>query len=92
MSLSANINEKASFGDFMAVYRSKFYQFVYYLLNSEFFRNTFSSDDSKQINQLTQDMIKNTILPLPPMSEQTRIVDAIEIAFAQLDEILNSIS
>ena len=53
---------------------------------------TFSNDDSKQINQLTQDMIKNTTIPLPPFAEQKRIVTAIETAFAQLDEIANSIS
>ena len=76
----------------MAVYRSSFFKYIYYFLNSEFFRNTFSNDDSKQINQLTQDMIKNTIIPLPPQAEQKRIVDAIETVFAQLDEILNSIS
>ena len=87
-----NVNEKASFGAFMAVYRSRFFKYVYYFLNSEFFRNTFSNDDSKQINQLTQDMIKNTIIPLPPFAEQKRIVEAIETAFAQLDEITNAIS
>ena len=86
-----NVNEKASFGAFMAVYRSRFFRYVYYFLNSEFFRNTFSNDDSKQINQLTQDMIKNTAIPLPPFAEQKRIVEAIETAFAQLDEIANSI-
>jgi type I restriction enzyme S subunit len=87
-----NANEKASFGAFMAVYRSRFFKYVYYFLNSEFFRNTFSNDDSKQINQLTQDMIKNTAIPLPPFSEQKRIVEVIETAFAQLDEIAYSIS
>lgn len=87
-----NANEKASFGAFMAVYRSRFFRYVYYFLNSEFFRNTFSNDDSKQINQLTQDMIKNTTIPLPPFTEQKRIVDAIETAFLQLDEIANDIS
>ena len=76
----------------MAVYRSRFFRYVYYFLNSEFFRNTFSNDDSKQINQLTQDMIKNTTIPLPPFTEQKRIVDAIETAFLQLDEIANDIS
>ena len=87
-----NANEKASFGAFMAVYRSRFFRYVYYFLNSEFFRNTFSNDDSKQINQLTQDMIKNTTIPLPPFTEKKRIVDAIETAFLQLDEIANDIS
>ena len=87
-----NVSEKASFGAFMAVYRSKFFQYVYYFLNSEFFRNTFSNDDSKQINQLTQDMIKNTTIPLPPLAEQKRIVKAIEEAFTQLDKITNLIS
>ena len=37
-------------------------------------------------------MIKNTVIPLPPFAEQKRIVEAIETSFAQLDEILNSIS
>ena len=87
-----NVNEKASFGAFMAVYRSRCFRYVYYFLNSEFFRNTFSNDDSKQINQLTQDMIKNTAIPLPPLVEQKRIVEAIETIFAQLDEITNSIA
>ena len=87
-----NVNEKASFGAFMAVYRSNFFRYVYYFLNSEFFRNTFSNDDSKQINQLTQDMIKSTIIPLPPLSEQERIVKAIEKTFTYIDNIIKSIS
>ena len=86
-----NVNEKASFGAFMAVYRSRCFRYVYYFLNSEFFKNTFSNDDSKQINQLTQDMIKNTAIPLPPLAEQKRIVKAIETIFAKLDEISNAI-
>ena len=87
-----NTNEKASFGAFMAVYRSRFFRYVYYLLNSQFFRNIFSNDDSKQINQLTQDMIKNTTIPLPPLTEQKRIVDEIEKIFATLDNIANQVA
>ena len=86
-----NANEKTSFGAFMAVYRSRFFRYVYYFLNSEFFRNTFSNDDSKQINQLTQDMIKNTTIPLPPFAEQKRIIDEIEKIFATLDDIANQV-
>ena len=87
-----NTNEKASFGAFMAVYRSRFFRYVYYFLNSQFFRNIFSNDDSKQINQLTQDMIKNTTIPLPPLTEQKRIVDEIEKIFATLDNIANQVA
>lgn len=65
---------------------------MYYFLNSEFFRNTLNNDDSKQINQLTQDMIKNTVIPLPPLTEQKRIVESIETIFAQLDEIANALT
>ena len=76
----------------MAVYRSKLFEYIYYFLNTEIFRSNFNNDDTKQINQLTQDMIKNTVIPLPPFTEQKRIGEAIETAFAQLDEISNSIS
>ena len=85
------ISERTSFGAFMAVYRTQFYKYVYYFLNSKIFRDTFMNDDTKQINQLTQDMIKNTILALPPLAEQKRIVDAIETAFEHLDNILNNL-
>ena len=87
-----NISEKSSFGAFMAIYRSPFFEYIYYFLNSDIFKNTFNNDDTKQINQLTQDIIKNTLLPLPPIAEQKRIVEAIETAFAQLDGILNFIA
>ena len=83
---------RASFGAFMAVYRTEFYKFVYYFLNSSTFRSAFNSDDTKQINQLTQDMIKNALIPLPPIKEQIRIFEAIENTFAQLDAIAESLS
>ena len=85
------ISERTSFGAFMAVYRSEFYKYIYYFLNSQIFRDTFMNDDTKQINQLTQDMIKNTILALPPLEEQKRIVNVIETAFEYLDNILNNL-
>ena len=85
------ISERTSFGAFMAVYRTQYYKYVYHFLNSKIFRDTFMNDDTKQINQLTQDMIKNTILALPPLEEQKRIVNAIETAFEYLDNILNNL-
>ena len=88
----SGIMERASFGAFMAVYRTGFYKYVYYFLNSNIFRSTFNSDDTKQINQLTQDMIKNALIPFPPIEEQIRIVETIETAFSQLDAIAESLN
>jgi type I restriction enzyme S subunit len=80
--------EKMTFGAFMAVYRSECSHFIYHFFNSHFFRRVFESEGiSTQINQLTQAMIKETIIPLPPLAEQRRIVIAIEAAFEQLDSI-----
>ena len=88
----SSVQEKASFGAFMAVYRTQFYKYVYYFLNSTTFRSTFNNDDTKQINQLTQDMIKNALIPIPPLSEQQRIVETIESVFAYLDGIATSLN
>ena len=88
----SGIMERASFGAFMAVYRTSFYKYVYYFLNSNIFRSTFNSDDTKQINQLTQDMIKNALIPFPPIQEQIRIVETIETAFSRLDAIAESLN
>ncbi len=83
--------EKTSFGAFMAIYRTPYYKYVYYYMNSLYFRSLFDNDDSKQINQLTQDMLKTATIPMPPLAEQHRIVEAIETAFTQLDAISNSL-
>ena len=87
--LVQNKRERLTFGAFMAVYRSICNHYVYYFLNTDAFRSIFQSKGiSTQINQLTQAMIKQTLLPLPPLAEQQRIVTAIEAAFEQLDRIV----
>jgi len=90
--LIRDMHEKASFGAFMAIYRTQLYNYVLYFLQTTLFRDIFYDSNSTTINQLTQAMIKSARIPLPPLSEQTRIVKAIETAFAQLDEIANSIA
>ena len=77
-----DLPEAASFGAFMAVFRSICNQYVYYYFNTALFRSSFSNDDSKQINQVTQAILRDTLIPLPPFAEQTRIV-------AKLHEILS---
>ena len=77
-----NLTEAASFGAFMAVFRSICNQYVYHYFNTSLFRNSFDNDDSKQINQVTQAILRDTLIPLPPFAEQNRIV-------AKLHEILS---
>ena len=73
-----------AFGAFMAVLRTPFYKYVFYYLLTDAFRRYFHSDDSKQINQVTQSILKEAVIPLPPIKEQERIV-------AKLDEVLKEI-
>lgn len=87
-----NIQEKASFGAFMAIYRTSLYKYVFYYLNSEKFREIFLSGNSTAINQLTQAMIKSAVIPLPPLNEQKRISDKVSTLFKVLDNIEKSLS
>ena len=83
-----NIGEKASFGAFMAVYRSSCYRYVYHYFNTLLFRGAFDNDDSKQINQVTQAILRDTMIPLPPFAEQERIVNTLDEALS-LIELVN---
>lgn len=76
-----------AFGAFMAVFRTRYFKYVYYYLQTPVFRRYFSNDDTKQINQVTQSILKNALIPLPPYEEQIRIVDRVEEILAVLDNI-----
>lgn len=80
-------SRKVAFGAFMAIFRTPCYRYVYHYLNTQLFRRYFNSDNTKQINQITQKILKNALIPLPPQNEQNRIVDKIEEIFSVLDTI-----
>lgn len=89
--LIPDLGEAVSFGAFMAVYRTEFFEYIVQYLRSSFFRSVFDDGNSTAINQLTQDMIKRAIVPFPPKSEQHRIVEAINAIFAELNAIEQSL-
>lgn len=86
-----NIEEPASFGAFMAVYRTNYYKYVLHYLRSNLFRNVFNDSNSTAINQLTQDMLKRAIIPFPPFEEQQRIVMLIDKPLLHLKSIEKSL-
>ena len=85
---AAMINDEGmSFGAFMALFRSRFNSFVLYYMQSPFFRADFDGVNTTTINQITQDNLKQRLLPLPPFSEQKRIVEIIDQLFVEIDEL-----
>ena len=90
--LIPDLGEPASFGAFMAIYRTEYFEFIVHYLRSSFFRSVFDDSNSTAINQLTQDMLKRAIVPLPPLSEQRKIVEAIGSMLFELNQIEKSLS
>ncbi|MBQ8775923.1 MAG: restriction endonuclease subunit S [Treponema sp.] len=81
----SNLPEKMAFGAFMAVFRSEFNPYILRYLQSIYFKDYLEESNSTQIYQLTQNMLKEAFLPLPPLSEQQLIDAEIEKIFAQID-------
>ena len=68
-------------------------KYIYYFCNSQFFINELQRNaTATTVAIINKSKTAETPFLLPPIAEQKRIVAAIEITFAQLDEIAKSIS
>ena len=85
------LDEVTSFGAFMAVCRSEYNQWIFNLLNTTYFDRYLDDSNSTAINQVTQRMLLALHIPLPPLSEQQRIIQKIEELFSVLDNIQNAL-
>ncbi|HEL1301155.1 TPA: restriction endonuclease subunit S, partial [Streptococcus equi subsp. zooepidemicus] len=87
-----NLETKTSFGAFMSVIRpiSVSSAFMNYFFQSSHFRSQLDEANTTTIFQVTQKMLKETLIPLPPLAEQKRIVEQIKKALAKVDEYAES--
>ena len=68
-------------------------KYIMYMINSSTINRNISGDvHGIGRSRTSLGKLKEIIVPIPPLSEQTLIVEAVETAFSQLDEILNSIA
>ena len=66
--------------------------YLYYALSSEYIYETFSNVAAgSTVKNLKSDTVKQVDFPLPPLSEQKRIVEAIENMYEVLDQIQNNL-
>lgn len=75
-----------AFGAFMAKFSSRFNLYIKVFLDSPVFRCQLEGVKTETINQITQEMLKNQLVPLPPLSEQEKIVAKIEELIPLIDE------
>lgn len=78
---------ETAFGAFMAAFRSECNEYLYLFFQTKAFRRYFENDNNKQINQVTQKILKDAIVPIPPLEEQKRIVKRVNAVFEVLDTI-----
>jgi type I restriction enzyme S subunit len=82
-----NLNEPMTFGAFMAIYKSRLNQFVEIFIQSPIFRGMLDDISTTTINQITQKNLKTTVIAIPPLAEQSRIVAKVEELMALCDEL-----
>lgn len=76
-----------AFGAFMAIVRSKFNPYIMYFINSPVYRAKLEGVRTTTINQITQDNLRETLIPFPPLNEQKRIVKTIEKMMPLIDKL-----
>ena len=82
-----DLKEPAAFGAFMAIFRSDVNQYLYHFIRSPLFRQMINEVNTTTINQITQNNLRSTLAPIPPLAEQHRIVAKVEELMALCDRL-----
>ena len=88
--------EKMTFGGFVTVVRGIGinHKYIHMCLKNKFLKGEFSykSTQTTNIANISTKDLAETIIYLPPLAEQERIVNAVETLFAQIDKIAEQVS
>lgn len=82
-----NLREPFAFGAFMAIFRSEVNRYLYTFISSPLFRSVIDEVNTTTINQITQNNLRSTLAPLPPLAEQQRIVAKVDDLMALCDQL-----
>ena len=80
--------EGSVFGAFMTVYRSKYSNFIFQLLQTDLYQKQINNNLGATINQITSKHLNSFKFPFPPLEEQKKIADILstvdkKIAFVE---------
>lgn len=76
-----------AFGAFMAKYKSSINPYIQLFIESPVFRGQLDGVKTETINQITQDMLRKQLCPIPPLAEQQRILETVSMLIRQLNRI-----
>jgi type I restriction enzyme S subunit len=79
--LIGKLPEEMTFGTFMTVIRGKSNPYLAWFFKSDAFREQIGVGENTMINQVTKYMLDAIRVPLPPLSEQKRIVGILDESF-----------
>ena len=87
VALIENLSERSAFGAFMAIFRSEVNKYLYLFISSPLFRQVIDEVNTTTINQITQNNLRSTLAPIPPLAEQHRIVAKVNELMALCDQL-----
>lgn len=86
--LLKNLNEKMTYGAFMTIFRTPYYRYVYWFMQSKHYYNQLHENtNTMTINQITQKKLGSLLVPIPPLEQQKKIVEKIEECFKLIEQL-----
>lgn len=89
--LIEELPEPMAFGAFMAIFRSSINRYLHLFVSSPVFRQVIDEVNTTTINQITQANLRSTLVPLPPLAEQHRVVAKVDELMALCDRLETSL-